>query len=76
MQNNKEITDEDAEKLCSFVNKFSTVSQHPAIVGPIVAAIDEKVNQHIHTKTCRKYQTLCRFKMPKLPSYKTLIAME
>ena len=74
MQKNEEITDEEAEKLCLFVDTFSTVSLHPAIVGPIVAAIAEKVNQHSHTKTCRKYQTTCRFNMPKLPSYETIIA--
>ena len=50
------------------------VSLHPAIVGSIVAEIARKVNQHHHTKTCRKYKTVCRFKMPKLPSKKTIIA--
>ena len=52
---------------------FSTVTLHPAIVGSIVAEIARKVNQHHHTHTCKKYQTKCRFKMPKLPSYRTLI---
>ena len=36
--------------------------------------IAKKVNIHSHTKTCRKYKTTCRFNMPKLPSYKTIIA--
>ena len=45
-----------------------------ALVGSEVATIAEKVNQHRHTKTCKKYQTICRFKFPKLPSYVTIIA--
>ena len=68
------MSDEDLAIIVSFVDTFTTVSLHPAVVGPIVAAIAEKVNQHRHTKTCRKYQTVCRFKMPKLPSYETIIA--
>ena len=68
------MSDEDLAVIVSFVDTFTTVSLHAAVVGPIVAAIAEKVNQHRHTKTCRKYQTVCRFKMPKLPSYETIIA--
>ena len=56
------------------VDSFSTVSLHPAIVGEVVAQIAKNVNQHHHTRTCRKYKTICRFKMPKLPSYQTIIA--
>ena len=68
------VTDEDLAIIVAFVDTFTTVSLHPAVVGPIVAAIAEKVNQHRHTKTCRKYQTVCRFNMPKLPSYETIVA--
>ena len=74
MQLNEELTCLEADKLAVFVDTFSTVSLHPAVVGQIVAEIAIKVNQHSHTKTCRKYHTICRFKMPKLPSYKTIIA--
>ena len=35
--------------------------------------IASSVNKHKHTKTCRKYNTVCRFNFPKLPSYTTLI---
>ena len=69
-----DVTDEDLAIIVAFVDTFTTVSLHPAVVGPIVAAIAEKVNQHRHTKTCRKYQTVCRFNMPKLPSYETIVA--
>ena len=74
IQENEEINEEELEKVIFLVDSFSTVSLHPAIVGEIVAEIVKKVNQHHHTHTCRKYKTICRFKMPKLPSYKTIIA--
>ena len=69
-----EVSQDELNIVVKFVDSFSTVSLHPAIVGPIVAGIAEKVNKHHHTKTCRKYNTVCRFKMPKLPSHQTLIA--
>ena len=57
-----------------FVDTFSTVSLHPAFVSRDVSTIATAVNQHKHTKTCRKYMTTCRFNFPKLPSYRTVIA--
>jgi hypothetical protein len=74
LHKNEEVTDEEMDKVVIFVDSFSTVSLHPAIVGSIVAEIVKRVNQHHHTQTCRKYKTICRFNMPKLPSYETLIA--
>ena len=74
LQRNEQATIEELEKIAFFVNSFSTVSLHPAIVGEVVAQIARHVNQHHHTRTCRKYKTTCRFKMPKLPSYETIIA--
>ena len=72
--NDENVTKEDIDIVTKFVDTFSTVSLHPAIVGDMVASIADQVNQHHHTKTCRKYKTICRFKFPKLPSYRTLIA--
>ena len=74
LQQNDEVSEEELEKVALLVDSFSTVSLHPAIVGSLVAEIAKKVNQHNHTHTCKKYKTICRFKMPKLPSYRTLIA--
>ena len=74
LHKSEDVTDNDLAIIVAFVDTFTTVSLHPAVVGPIVAAIAEKVNQHRHTKTCRKYQTVCRFNMPKLPSYETIVA--
>ena len=70
----EDVTEEDLATVITFIDIFSTVSLHPTIVGPIVAEIARQVNRHKHTKTCRKYLTVCRFKFPKLPSYKTVIA--
>jgi hypothetical protein len=70
----EEVSERDFSIVAAFVDTFSTVSLHPAIVGPTVAAIAEEVNQHHHTPTCRKHNTVCRFKMPKLPSIDTIIA--
>ena len=72
---NEDASQEELKIVVRLVDTFSTVSLHPAEVGHKVAAIAKKVNIHNHTKTCRKYKTICRFNMPKLPSYKTLIAM-
>ena len=70
----KDLEDEDFEVIVKFVDSFSTVSTHPALVGSVVADIALDVNQHCHTKTCRKYKSVCRFNFPKLPSCKTIIA--
>ncbi len=74
LHKNEEPTKEELQIVVKFVDAFSTVSLHPAIVGSIVADIAQKVNKHRHTKTCRKYKTVCRFNMPKLPSKVTMIA--
>ncbi len=34
------------------------------------------VNVHNHTKTCRKYETKCRFDFPRYPSNFTIISQE
>ena len=43
-------------------------------MGKKVVDIVKKVNQHKHTKACRKYSTNCRFDFPKFPVWKTIIA--
>ena len=74
LNNGQEVTEDEMTVIVTFVDTFSTVSLHPAIVGQVVAEIAVIVNQHHHTKTCRKYQTVCRFKFPKMPSYTTIIS--
>ena len=41
-----------------------------------VAKSVREVNVHHHTKTCRKYNTDCRFCFPRLPSNHCIIAQE
>jgi hypothetical protein len=68
------VTHKDLGLISRFVDTFCTVSLHPAIVGSTVAAIAKQVNQHHHSRTCTKNtKKECRFNMPKVPSYETII---
>ena len=58
LQKNEETTAEELAIVVKFIDTFSTVSLHPAIVGSIVADIAKKVNQHHHTKTCKIYNSV------------------
>ena len=60
--------------IINFANKFTSVSLCPQIMGKKVIDIVKKVNQHRHTKACRKYSNSCRFDFPKFPVWKTIIA--
>ena len=39
-----------------------------------VIDIVKKVNVHKHTKSCRKYASLCRFRFPKFPMWRTILS--
>ena len=56
-----------------FIDEFTTVSIHENTVGKDVAKIAQEVNEHHHTKTCRKHDTTCRFKYPRFPAPYTII---
>ena len=43
------------------------------LAAQIVKIVTE-CNWHRHTRSCRKYDTICRFGIPKFPSFRTLIA--
>ena len=70
----------------NFANKFTTCTLNKATLeemtdDPILKRqsadlldIIMAVNIHNHTRTCRKYDTTCRFKFPKFPVWKTLIS--
>ena len=64
---------EDIQCLTRFVEEFFTVRTSPYLVGEDVASVARQVNQHHHTRTCRKHGTNCRFNYPKPPSAKTMI---
>ena len=73
-QSHEELTSTEETAVLNFANKFTSVSLCPSVVGKEVVEIVQKVNQHRHTKACRKYDTNCRFSFPKYPVWKTLIA--
>ena len=54
------------------IMKFGITKERAVIISQIV----REVNIHHHTKTCRKFDTLCRFKYPRFPSNFHIIAQE
>ena len=72
--------------IINFANKYTTCTLNPASIAAMtddptlkeksseVAYICKCVNIHRHTKTCRKYETICRFNFAKFPIWKTLIS--
>ena len=66
LRHNDKLEMQDISCLTTFVDEFSTVTTDPAVVGEDVAEIVTEVNQHHHTKTCRKRSSVCRFNFPKV----------
>ena len=56
--------------MAEFADHFITCS----LKDPRTEKIVRAVNMHNHTKTCRKYNTKCRFLFPRYPSLRTIIA--
>ena len=73
LRKNQKLESDDKAVLSKFIDEFTTVSIHGNTVGKYVAEIAQEVNKHHHTKTCRKYDTTCRFKYPRFPSPETII---
>ena len=67
------LTEMEKKAVLNFVDRFTSVSLCPQVVGKRVVDIVKKVNQHRHTKACRKYQTCCRFSFPKFPVWRSII---
>ena len=74
LRNEDDLTAEDLICLENFIDGFTTVSLNPNIVGEDVVKIVMEVNVHHHTKTCRKYDSSCRFNYPRFPTPKTIVA--
>ena len=74
LRNEDDLTPEDLKCLENFIDGFTTVSINPNIVGEDVVKIVLEVNVHHHTKTCRKYDSSCRFNYPRFPTPKTIVA--
>ena len=72
--------------MINFVNKYTTCTLNPASIAEMtenpklkgkskeVAEIRKCANIHRHSRTCRKYETICRFNFAKFPIWKTLIS--
>ena len=74
LKDNDDLSKREMESLRNFVDEFTTVSTNKEKVGKKVAEIVLEVNRHCHTKSCRKYDTSCRFLFPRYPSVRTIIA--
>ena len=73
LKNSERLTKADTEVLATFADTFITVSTSKGLVGEDIATTVKEVNQHKHTKTCRKYGGECRFNYPKPPAPHTII---
>ena len=73
LKNTQKLDKDDTQCLVSFIDSFITVSTAEKIVGKDVAKAVKEVNQHKHSKTCRKYGGTCRFNYPKPPAPFTMI---
>ena len=74
LRNDDNLNADDLACLEKFIDGFTTVSLNPNVVGEDVVEIVEAVNVHHHSKTCRKYDSSCRFNYPKFPTPKTIVA--
>ena len=67
-----DTSDSEKEHLCQFIDQFVSVDRY----NPEVSHIVDKVNVHVHTKTCKKYGSKsCRFNFPRFPTEETIIAV-
>ena len=66
----KDVTPTQKAAIEEFANLFISCSLKDKETRDIVKA----VNFHHHTKTCRKYGCPCRFKFPRFPCSKTIMA--
>ena len=71
---NEKLNESNIKSLVNFIDSFITVCTHGNTVGQKVATIAREVNEHQHTKTCRKHgDGECRFHYPRLPAPHTII---
>ena len=74
LRNDIPLNDEELDSVKNLIEEFTTVSLHNNTVGEDVAKIAKEVNVHHHTRTCKKYNQMCRFNYPRFPSHKTIIS--
>jgi hypothetical protein len=68
LQFGKDLSNLLENELINFADKFITCSLENSTKN-----IASQVQFHNHSKSCRKYNTICRFNFPKYPSEKTII---
>ena len=73
LQVNADLTIQEEIALVNFANEFTTCTLNPNLVGEDVAELVKEVNFHCHTRSCRKYNCVCRFLFPRFPIWKTII---
>ena len=79
MRENKKLSSEECKELENFLDRFITCLLNPAKLdkmcqdGKALAKLALEVQQHHHTKTCRKYETSCRFRKPTFPMKETTV---
>merc|ERR1712130_593965 len=73
LKKSQKLEKDDTSCLVKFIDSFMTVSTAESIVGKDVAKAVREVNQHKHSKTCRKYGGDCRFNYPKPPAPFTMV---
>ena len=74
LRENEKLEKAEIQELETYVDKFVTCSLNPNKLtsmgccnGIDLANLAEEVQQHRHTRTCRKYDTNCRFHKPTFP---------
>ena len=71
IKNGQAITTREEEELIQFADQYVSCSKY----SPLTREIVQEVNEHSHTKACRKYGgTKCRFDFPRFPTLRTLIS--
>ena len=86
-KNDENLNDSEESEVIKYIDTFVTCTldkneakkllirdcgDKDAIAAKAVE-IAATVNSHKHNKSCRKYNTTCRFNYPKLPSVRTLL---
>ena len=72
-RNGGELEHDEETAVINFIDQYTTVSLCEAEVGKEVVRKAKEVNQHHHTKTCKKGNPNCRFRYPKFPIWKTIL---
>ena len=72
LRSNEKLKKAEGRALEVFADKFCTCSLNREEVGEKVVRIAKLVNEHGHSKSCKKRTPKCRWKYPKFPIDKTI----